>query len=164
MFKGLKIAKLKKQITDICKDKGFILHGQIKKCSIGENAWTFAVETPNKTLLVKLIVPFGSNNTGLCFNSTEYISATATLFGMRGIGGVIDIPMTREYRFKNPHTAFGFDAKNCEKIFLVYPKCTQFYLRETDKRYLTTFRVGLKCDDIHIHDGSSFRNLLETLI
>ena len=164
MFKGLKIAKLKRQITAICKDKGFILHGEIKKCKIDENNWTFAVETPNKIFLVKLIVPFGSNNTTLCINSPEYISAVATLFGMRGVGGAIDIPITRKYKFKNPQTAFGFKAENCEKIFLIYPRCTQFYLRETDKKHLTTFRVGLKCDDFHIHDGSSFRNLLETLV
>ncbi len=161
MIKRLKIAKLNKQIEEVCLNNGYTLHGEIKKCSIGENAWTFAVQTQEKVFLVKLIVPFGSHNTGLCIYSPTYISAVATLFGMRGIGGVIDIPITREYKFKLPESAFGFDARTCEKIFLIYPHSTYLAVREPDKTRLTEFRVGLKCCDISIHDGASFRYLLE---
>ena len=80
---------------------------------------------------------------------------------MRGIGGVIDIPITREYKFKLPESAFGFDSSTCEKIFLIYPHSTHLAVREPDKTRLTEFRVGLKCGDISIHDGASFRYLLE---
>ena len=161
MIKRIKIAKYKKQILNICTQNGYTLLGNIRKCSIGESSWTFAVKTPYKTFLVKLIVPFGSNNTGLCINSPEYITAATSVFGLRGIGGAINIPVTREYKFKLPEKAFGFDANTCEKIFLIYPHSTHFALRETDKSHLTEFRVGLKCKDISIHDGASFRYLLE---
>ena len=161
MLKCIKINKFRTQITEICNRHGYELLGNIRKCSIGENDWTFAVKTADKNILVKLIVPFGSHNTGLCIYSPTYISAVATLFGMRGIGGVIDIPITREYKFKLPETAFGINVKDAEKVFLVYPKCTQFYVRETDANRPTTFRVGLKIGDISIHDGASFRHFLE---
>ena len=58
-------------------------------------------------------------------------------------------------------SAFSFDARTCEKIFLVYPHSTHLAVREPDKTRLTEFRVGLKCGDISIHDGASFRYLLE---
>ncbi len=161
MLKRLKIQKMRKQIIEICSNHGYELLGNIRKCGIGENSWTFAVKTKDKNILVKLLVPFGNFNTGLFINSAEYISAAATLFGMRGLFGSINIPMTREYHFKLPSTAFGLDEKNTEKVFLIYPKCTHFYIRENDNAHLTSFRVGIKLGDIFIHDGASFKHLLE---
>lgn len=161
MLKRIKINKFRTQITEICNRHGYELCGSVRKCNIGENDWTFAVKTENKNIIVKLIVPFGWNNTGLCINSPEYISAVATLFGMRGLFGSIDIPITRKYHFKLPETAFGINVEDAEKVFLVYPKCTQFYVREKDSKQLTTFRVGLKTGDISIHDGASFKYFLE---
>ena len=161
MLKCIKINKFRTQITEICEHHGYTLYGSIRKCNIGENDWTFAVKTADKNILVKLIVPFGRSNTGLFINSPEYISAVATLFGMRGLFGSINIPITREYRFKLPGTAFGINAEDAEKVFLVYPKCTQLYVRETDAKRPTSFRVGLKIGNISIHDGASFRYFLE---
>lgn len=161
MLKRIKIRNLRKQITEICEHHGYELLGDIRKCSIGKNGWTFAVKTADKKILVKLLVPFGSKNTALFVNSSEYISAYATLFGMRGLMGSVNIPMTREYHFKLPENAFGIDVKDAEKVFLIYPKCTHFYLRDNDAKRPTEFRVGLKLGDISIHDGSSFRYFLE---
>ena len=161
MLKRIRIGNLKAQITEICNRHCYELCGSIRKCNIGENDWTFAIKTKDKSVLVKLIVPFGSNNTGLCINSMEYISATASVFGMRGIMGAINIPISREYHFKLPDTAFGINADEAEKVFLIYPKCTQFYLREKDEKLLTSFRVGVKIGDISIHDGASFKYFLE---
>lgn len=164
MFKSFKIHKFKNQIKSICEQKGYTLLGDIRKCSIGENNWTFGIKAKDKSYLVKLIVPYGYSNTSICINSKKYISTVASVFIMRGLFGSIDIPVTKEFHFKLPESAFGIDANNCEKVFLIYPKCTQFYLRETDSNRLTGFRVGLMCDDISIHDGSSFRYLLEYCI
>ncbi len=162
MIKKLKISKLRKQIESICNEKKFKLSGNIRKCNIGNNNWTFSITTPNKCFLVKLIVPFGINNTGIFINSENYISATATLFGMKGLFGSINIPISREYRFDLPSTGFGLDANKCEKVFLIYPKCDYFYLREVDKKHhLTPFHVGLKVNDVHVHDGTSFKQLIE---
>lgn len=162
MSKRKRINQFKLQIAEICEKHSYELIGDIRKCKIDDNAWTFAVKMANKNVLVKLIVPFGRKNTWLCVNSPEHISAIATLFGMRGLGGAIDIPITKEYHFKLPETAFGFDKENLEKVFLVYPKCTHFNIRENDARQLTEFRVGLKLGDVSIHDGASFKHFLET--
>lgn len=160
MLKFLKILKFRNEIAEICKINGYDLIGNIRKCNIDDNQWTFAVKTPDKSFLVKLIVPFGCFNTGLCFNSPEYISASATILAMRGQFGSLNIPITREYHFKLPENGFELDVDKTNKIFLVFPKCKQFYIRDFDKQRLLPFRVGVRIGDISIHDGASFRYLL----
>ena len=161
MLKLFKIRNFNKEIIDICNRHGYELFGSIRKVKIDDNHWTFAIKTHGKTLLVKLIVPFGFYNTGLCFNSIEHVSASASVFAMRGLFGAIDIPMTREYYFKLPEKEFNVESDSLEKIYLIFPKCTQFYVREPDKKRLSTFRVGLKLGEISFHDGASFKYLLE---
>lgn len=161
MLKWLKIRNYNKDIRDICNRNGYELLGRIRKSKIDDGHWSFAIKTPEKILLVKLIVPFGYFNTGLCFNSPEYISASATVFAMRGLFGAIDIPMSRDYHFKLPEIEFDIESENLEKIYLIFPKCTQFYVRELDKIHLSTFRVGLKLGEVSFHDGASFKYLLE---
>ena len=162
MFKYLKIRKFRKQIVDICSKNSYELVGDIKRCKISQNTWTFAVKTKNKNFLVKLIVPFGYFNTYIQVNSSRFISAVASLFSMRGLFGVIDIPIKKEFHFNLPDNSFNLNMDITEKIFLVFPKCTHLYVFENDKPYhLSTFRVGIKVDDISIHDGASFRYMLE---
>ena len=76
---------------------------------------------------------------------------------IRGLFGVIYIPIKREFYSNLPEDSFDLNMDNTEKIFLVFPKCTHLYVFEKDKPYRwSAFRVGIKFDDISIHDGASF--------
>ena len=120
MFKYLKLRRFRNEIISICEKNGYKMLGDICKCRIDDGLWTFVVITQNKHFLVKLFIPFGHYNTGLCFNSQKHLSASATIFAFRGMPGSINIPMFKEYSFNLPDTAFDVDANITDKIYLVF--------------------------------------------
>lgn len=162
MFLKHKISKFDKQIKEICEKFGHELHGSLCDAKNGDGNWSLVVCNGDKTVFVKLVVPYSFSNSSVIFSSNELVHMNAYLLGFKGpLGSWGGFPLSKTCDLKVPDSAFGYDCQNAQKIFLVYPKCQRLYVR-SERRY-ENFRPGMPFCNFRIHDGASFRYFLENI-
>ena len=160
MYSKRKISKFDKQIKEICEKFGHELHGNLSDAANGDGKWSLVVRNTDKTVFVKLVVPYRFSNSSVLFSSNELVHMNAHLLGFKGpLGSWSGFPLSKTSDLKVPDSAFGYDCKNAQKVFLVYPKCQRLCVR-SEKGY-ENFRPGMQYCGFRIHDGASFRYLLE---
>ncbi len=162
MFLKSRITKFDKQIKEICEKFGHELHGSLSDAENGDGNWSLAVCNGDKTVFVKLVVPYPFSNSSVLFYSNELVHMSAHLLGFKGpLGSWSGFPLSKTCDLKVPDSAFGYNCQNAQKIFLVYPKCQSLYVR-SEKGY-ENFRPGMQFCGFRIHDGASFRYFLENI-
>lgn len=152
-----KIPKFKRQVTAICKEKGYTLLGDIRKTRLDDLHWTFAVRTPEKDFLVKLVVPYPLKMSTVNFLSTNEIFLEGAIPLLAGFRGMPTFPVYKQAVFEMEAEAFGIRADQAEKIYLVYPACESIHLGRKKKFW----RIGFDLDGVKLYDGASFRALLK---
>ena len=150
------IPKFKRQVTAICKEKCYTLLGDIRKTKLDDPHWTFAVRTPEKDFLVKLIVPYPLKLSTVAFFSTKSIVLVGRIPLISGYGGGTNFPFFKEAYFEMEPAAFDICADQAEKIYCVCPACMNITVPTRKKLW----RIGFDLDGIKLHDGASFLALL----
>ena len=162
MFLQRKIAIFDSQIKEICERFGHELHGNLKDAANNDGKWSLVIKNGDKTVFVKLVIPYSFSQSFVYFSSQELCHMNAFLFGFKAtFGSWSGFPLSRQCDLKVPKSAFGYDCENAQKVFLVFPKCQS--LRVFSERGSQGFRPGMEFFGFRIHDGASFRYLLENI-